>query len=31
MIWVVEKLKTRLYLRESQYDLDVPIQIEIEY
>ncbi len=31
MIWVVEKLKTRLYLRESKYDLDVPIQIEIEY
>ena len=31
MIWMIEKLRTRLYLRESQYDLDVPIQIEIEY
>jgi hypothetical protein len=31
MIWMVEKLQTRLCLRESWYDLDVPIQIEIEY
>ena len=31
MIWMVEKLQTRLCLRESRYDLDVPIQIEIEY
>ena len=31
MIWMVEKLKTRLCLTEPQYDLDVPIQIEIEY
>jgi len=31
MIWVIEKLKTRLYLKESRYDLDVPIQIEVEY
>lgn len=31
MIWMTEKLKTRLYLREFQYDLDVPIQIEMEY
>ena len=31
MIWMVEKLKTRLCLREPRYDLDVPIQIEIEY
>ena len=31
MIWMVEKLITRLYLREFQYDLDVPIQIEMEY
>ena len=31
MIWMVEKLRTRLCLRESQDDLDVPIQIEIEY
>lgn len=31
MIWMVDKLKTRLCFREPQYDLDVPIQIEIEY
>jgi len=31
MIWVIEKLRTRLYLKESQYDLDVPIEIEVEY
>ena len=31
MIWMIEKLRTRLYLREFQYDLDVPIQIEVEY
>ena len=31
MIWMVEKLQTRLCLRESRYNLDVPIQIEIEY
>ena len=31
MVWIIDKLKTRLYLREFQYDLDVPIQIEIEY
>ena len=31
MVWMVEKLQTRLYLRESPYDLDVPIQVEIEY
>jgi len=31
MIWMIEKLKTRLYLREFQYDLDIPIQIEVEY
>ena len=31
MIWMVEKLRTRLCLRESQDDLDVPIHIEIEY
>ena len=31
MIWMVEKLQTRFCLRESRYDLDVPIQIEIEY
>jgi hypothetical protein len=31
MIWMIEKLRTRLYLREFQYDLDVPLQIEMEY
>jgi hypothetical protein len=31
MIWMIEKLRTRLYLREFQYDLEVPIQIEMEY
>jgi hypothetical protein len=28
---MIEKLRTRLYLREFQYDLHVPIQIEVEY
>jgi len=31
MIWMIEKLKTRLFLEEVTYDLDIPIQIEIEY
>jgi hypothetical protein len=31
MIWMIEKLRMRLYLREFQYDLNVPIQIEMEY
>ena len=31
MIWMIEKLRTRLYLPEFRYDLDVPIQIEVEY
>jgi len=31
MVWMVDKLRTRFYLREFQHDLDVPIQIEIEY
>ena len=31
MVWMIEKLITRLYLKEFQYDLHVPIQIEIEY
>jgi hypothetical protein len=31
MVWMIDKLKTRLYLREFQHDLDIPIQIEIEY
>ena len=31
MIWMIERLGTRLCLRESHYDLDVPMYIEIEY
>jgi hypothetical protein len=31
MIWMIEKFKTRLYIKEITYDVDVPIQIEIEY
>jgi hypothetical protein len=31
MIWMIEKLRTRLNLREILYDLHVPIQIEMEY
>jgi len=28
---MIEKFKTRLYIKEITYDVDVPIQIEIEY
>ncbi len=31
MIWMIEKFKTRLYIKEITYDVDVPIQIKIEY
>jgi hypothetical protein len=31
VIWIIDKLRTCLYLGEFQYDLDVPIQIGIEY
>jgi hypothetical protein len=31
VIWIIDKLRTCLYLGEFQDDLDVPIQIEIEY
>ena len=31
MIWMIEKFKTRLYISETTYDVDIPIQIEIEY
>jgi hypothetical protein len=31
MIWMIEKFKTRLYIKEITYDVDIPIQIEIEY
>jgi hypothetical protein len=31
MLWVVDKIKTRLILDEAGLFLDVPIQIEIEY
>lgn len=30
-MWLVEKFKTRLSIKETTYDLDVTIQIEIEY
>lgn len=28
---MIEKFKTRLYIKEITYDVDVPIQIEIQY
>jgi hypothetical protein len=28
---MIEKFKTRLYIKEIPYDVDIPIQIEIEY
>jgi hypothetical protein len=28
---MIEKFKTRLFIKEITYDVDVPIQIEIEY
>ena len=31
MIWVCDRIKTRLFIQSEEYDLDVPIQIEIEY
>lgn len=31
MLWVVDTIRTRLFLQEERYDLDVPIVIEIEY
>jgi hypothetical protein len=31
MLWVVDKIKTRLVLEEAGFFLEVPIQIEIEY
>ena len=31
MIWMIEKFKTRLRISETTYDVEVPIQIEIEY
>ncbi|MFB3924725.1 MAG: hypothetical protein ACE14T_01605 [Syntrophales bacterium] len=31
MVWMVERIKTRFVIEETGYDLDVPIQIEIEY
>jgi hypothetical protein len=31
MIWMIEKFKTRLFIKEITYDVAVPIQIEIEY
>jgi hypothetical protein len=31
MIWIIDTIKTRLFIQEADYDLDVPIQVEIEY
>jgi hypothetical protein len=31
MIWVIEKIKAHLILNEVDYDLDIPILVEIEY
>jgi hypothetical protein len=31
MIWMIEKFKTRLSIREITYDVEVPIQIELEF
>ena len=31
MMWMIEKFKTRLSIKEITYDVDVTIQIEIEY
>jgi len=31
MIWMTEKFKTRLLIKNLTCDLEVPIQIEIEY
>ncbi len=31
MLWVVDKIKTRLVLEEAGFLLEVPIQIEFEY
>ncbi|MCX5833917.1 MAG: hypothetical protein NTV99_05315 [Deltaproteobacteria bacterium] len=31
MIWVIDKIKTRLVLDEAGRLLDIPIQVEVEY
>jgi hypothetical protein len=31
MIWICDRIKTRLLIQLEKYDLDVPIQVEIEY
>lgn len=31
MIWIIDTIKTHLFIKEVDYDLDVPIQLEIEY
>ena len=31
MIWVCDRIKTRLLIQLERYDLDVPIQVEIEF
>jgi len=31
MVWVCDRIKTRLFIQSEKYGLDVPIQVEIEY
>jgi len=31
MIWVCDRIRTRLLIQLEKYDLDVPIQVEIEF
>jgi hypothetical protein len=31
MLRIIDTVKTRLFIQEADYDLDVPIQVEIEY
>lgn len=31
MIWIIDTIKTHLFIQAEDYDLDVPIQVEIEY
>ncbi len=31
MIWVCDRVKTHLLIQMEKYDLDVPIQVEIEF
>jgi hypothetical protein len=31
MIWIIDTIKTHLFIQEADYDLEVPIKVEIEY